>query len=261
MAVMLLMWGMMAMAQTSMTAAVERYLIASNRVASMSEKMETTLVTLTPQLQLRVPSGYTAESMAQKYIESEFTKDVASLFSPYFVNDGVTIAEVNEVSEKFETPEGQLASKHEAKMGAQENLVDMMAIVQNGVLSIVQGKMPEKVKSTASAERKALFSAYYKNNNMDAFVSVAIAQMFAGKDVPQDMKIKMEKYFKENMETLMLNVSESILTDADLTFLGNLYAMPQYSKISESAIKVMNNPQEFGMGIIMKYKLWVDKLK
>lgn len=258
-AAVLMMCSAVVSAQTSVTKAVERYMVANGQVESMATTMKQTLVAIPGMISMNIPSGYTAESLAVKYIKEQFTEDFAATVSPYIIQQNVTAAEIDELTEMLNTTEGKTATAHAEKMQSPEGMADLLAIVQKDVVSILTNGTYQKTEVKASAERRALFAAYYKSSGIEKMMSPLLGAIAQGK-LPDDVMAKINVYFQENMPSLMLNASEGVLTDDDLRFYQRMCNKPQYSKMIDGVSNAISNPQELGMSIITKYSTWASSL-
>lgn len=245
-------------AQTSVTKSVERYMVANGQIASQSATLKQTLVAIPRMMNMDIPSGYTAESLAEKYMKERFAEDFAATISPYIIQQNVTAAEIDEITEMFNTPEGNMATAHAQKMTSQEGMADIMAIAQRDLISILTKGTYQKTEVKASAERRALFAAYYKSSGVDKMISPLLDAISQGK--VSDVVAKIKAYFQENMPNLVLNASEGILTDDDLRFYEKMCNKPQYTKMIDGVTNAISNPQEMGISIITKYNIWVTSL-
>lgn len=246
-------------AQTSVTKSVERYITANGQIASQKATLKQTLVAIPRMMNMDIPSGYTAESLAEKYMKERFAEDFAATISPYIIQQNVTAAEIDEITEMFNTPEGKMATAHAQKMTSQEGMADVMAIAQRDLISILTKDTYQKTEVKASAERRALFAAYYKSSGIEKMISPLLNAISQGK-VPDSIMAKFNAYFQENMLNLVLNASEGILTDDDLRFYEKMCNKPQYTKMIDGVTNAISNPQEMGISIITKYNIWVTSL-
>ncbi len=258
-AVALMLCSIAVSAQTSVTSAIERYILANGQAESMNSQMRQTLVQLPSMTQMSIPSGYTAETMADKYLKERLTKDMAFALSPYISEQDVTEDEINELSDMLETPEGKLATQHSQILSSEEYMLDMMAIIQKDILSIVTTGKYQKTEAKCSAERRTLFDAYYQLNGVDKMIAPLLKAQLAGK-VSDDILNKVENYMSESLPILMLNASEGVMTDDDLRFYKKLCDKPQYAKMIDGITKAISNPQQFGMAILTNYSVWVQSL-
>lgn len=246
-------------AQTTVTQATERYLVANGQIGSMSNSMKPLLVNLTGLMQITVPDGYTTESLVEKYIGERFIHDISASVAPYIIDQNVTAEEINVLSDMLETSEGKTATINSQRLNSDENLADMMAIVERDITTLMSGGKPEKTPVRASAGRKSLFMAYYNSCGIDKMIPSLIKAQLAGKASDETIA-KIESYFNENMSNLLLNASEGIMTDNDLRFYQRLCAKPQYVKMIDGTANAISDPMKLGMSIVTKYKTWAEGL-
>lgn len=249
--------GNAAMAQTNYTSAILRYMRANGQMEQFGE-MEKAAVQIIALLRSEVktiPASTTNEQLAKKYAEEQFPTDIASIMSVK-LRDEVSVKEINQLSELLETPAGQLAVAHGNKMNEDENLADMMAQIGSDMADILQGKTPKPVKVTASAERKKLFHNYYQAS-IAQLIEPMIKMYFPEDDGSETYK-NATKYMMENMEPLMLNASEGILTDDDLHFYNKLVQYPQFKKLANGVKDILSDPTNLGMQMVMKVSTWLQ---
>jgi len=252
----LMMCGMAATAQTTLQKALLRYFEANGQGASMSEQMSPALVQATEAMQLKLASGYTTETFVKKYIDERFFPDLASVIAPSVEAEGLTVKDINALSEMLESEEGKTATINSAKMNSPEGLASMMEIVMKDAMSITKGETPEKVTTTATPARQKLFSAYFKSSGIGEMMPAIINAQFA--QVDDATKAKFKQYFNDNIETLLLNAAEGKITDDDLRFYSKLCSQPQYDKMIKGVTNAVTDPQKLGMGLIMKYATWAQ---
>lgn len=246
-------------AQTTVTKAVERYLVANGQSESMGASLKPLLAQIPSMIELTIPNGYTAGSLAQKYVDERLVGDLSSAISPFVIEQDVTAEDINVLSDMLESPEGKVATANSQRLNSEECLADMMAIVQKDMMTLVAGGTPDKTPTKASAARKALFMAYYNSCGIDKLIPNMLKAQLAGQ-ASNEMMAKVESYFNENMPNLMLNASEGVMTDNDLRFYQKLCAKPQYTKMIDGIAKAIGNPQQLGLSIITKYNIWVKGL-
>lgn len=255
----LLMFSSVLSAQKSVTKAVERYLIANGQLEPMSANLRPSFVKLPEMMQMKLPKGYTAESMADKYIKERFAQDFAAIISPYIMEKNVTVTEIEELSDMLESSEGRLATEHSQKMASDENMADMMAIIVKDVVSIMTKGTYVKTLVKASDERRLLFKSYYQSSGIDKMFPPLIKAQLKGK-APDTVIEKVEKYLQDNMPNLVLNASEGIMTDDDLRFYKKICDKPQYMKMIDGVTEAISNPEQLGVGMVTRYIVWIDSL-
>lgn len=248
-------------AQKEMQKELKRYLIANGQISSMTTQMTTPLVKATELLQLQVPNGYTKESMVKKYVNERFITDFVSVISPMVAEQGVTAEQISVLADMLETPEGKTATLHSQKLSSDEGMKSMIEKIQPDIIAIVQGKTPQKhTANNVKPERKKLFTDYYKSCGIGSMLPAIIKAQMANANLDETIQKKLETYLTDNMEVLLLMASEGVMTDTDLRFYNRLCAQPQYEKMINGMTSIMNNPQELGISILMKYKTWADNL-
>lgn len=253
----MLMFSEVLLAQNTVVKAVERYVIVNGQVASMKATVTPSLVKVSALIQKELPKGYTAESLVDKYLETQFVQDFASIISPYVMEKNVTAVEINELSDMLNSPEGKIATAHSVKFSSDETLADVMAILQKDVLAIATGNSYKKTNAKASAERSSLFMNFYKLSGTEKMISPIINALSHG-NIPANLLEKMKAYFEDNLPVLMLNASEGVLTDDDLRFYQKLYEKPQYTKMIDGITEAISNSQQLGIQILTHYNSWID---
>lgn len=252
-----------ATAQTTYTDALTRYFSVNGGMESTKDQMKTALVMVTNMLagqgEQSLPKGYTAETLVDEYIEKQMLNDYVSAFVPLFA-ETMTIAQINKISDMYDSPEGRLAVAHNNLLLANVKfMADFNALCEQAGRDIAVGKKPRSVQPNASKERQRLFHQYYQESEMNAMLAAFVeVQVNALGGMPEDKVEAMRQFFNENLENLLLNASENVLTDADLKFMVKLLSTPEYKQISKTILDLLQDAQAFGMQIIMKYMQWVE---
>lgn len=251
-------------AQTTYSEALSRYFSVNGGLESSEKQMKSALVTVTNVLagqgEQSLPKGYTAETLVDEYIKTQMQNDFVSAFVPVFA-EKMTIAQINKISDMYDSPAGRLAVAHNNQLLANNQfMADFKALCEQAGRDIAAGKKPRSVKPNASKERQQLFHQYYLESEMNALLGAFVeAQVNALGGISADKMEVMRQFFNENLENILLNASENVLTDDDLKFMVKLLSSPEYKEISKTVLDLMQDAQAFGMQIITKYMEWVEE--
>lgn len=247
------------MAQTTYTSAIMRYMTANGQMDQFDEmaKAATQVIALLRDEVKTIPASMTNEQLAKRYSEEQFPTDIAAIMSVK-LREQVSIKDINELSELLESPEGKLAVTHSNEMAKEENMTDMLAQIQSDITDIMQGKKPKPMKVTASEERKKLFHGYYQGT-MAKIMEPMINLYFPEDNGTQEYK-QAKEYMMNNMENLLMSVSDGIMTDDDLRFFNKLSQRPQFKKMTDGIREIMSDPQSLGTQLVMKIASWMEEI-
>lgn len=254
-----------ATAQTTYSEAIERFFsLRGGSIVSSVEQIKSGLLIMTELLEEQeiddMPKGYTAQELVDEYAEKQLMHDMVSSFVPVFA-EKMTIAEINKISDMYETEEGRIASEHDAAFTNNFKISeDMEALFEQAGRDIAAGKTPRSVKCNASKKRQKLFHQYYVESEMgklfDAYIDSEIEENL--EDASAKNIDAYRKYVAENMETVLLNMVEDYLTDADLKFFIKLMSTSEYKRAAEVVTDVVGDGEAIGMALIMKYAEWLE---
>lgn len=249
-----------AAAQDSYTEALTRYFKANGSLESMRLEMTAQLTNYTQQSGLKVPAGYTAESIVQKYYDTDFINDYASIYKPYF-SAHVPLSELNTLCAELESPAGSTAIKHSAAFSNNANVyLEMTNLGQIAAMDIFAGKKPADVTPTATPERRKLFEEFYVAIGYDKMIEATInGNLGSLNNVNPDLINELADYLKRNIKTKVCNMSEDFLTDDDLHFSIKLYQMPESAHANAAVMEPLSDPQTFGNRLLQSYSAWLDK--
>lgn len=262
----LMLCALGATAQTTYTAALDRYFTVNGGLEASATQMRTSFTTITNLLvaagEVTIPAGYTVESIVDEYIRKKLKDDYVAAFVPYFA-ETTTIAEINKLSELYAAPAGQLANKHIIQLNNDPTIMsDIENLSYQAGLDVGAGKTPRKVQVNATPQRQQLFHQYYESAGLGKMLNDLInAQLSAEQNLNAEQKAALRTYFNENFETIFLNASEKYTTDADLKYYIKLTSTPEYKKVSKIVSGVLQDAQGFGMSIVMKYSEWLGNHK
>lgn len=249
-----------AAAQDSYTEALTRYFKANGSSESMRLQMTALLTNYTQQSGLKVPAGYTAESIVQKYYDTDFINDYASIYKPYFAAH-VPLSELNTLCAELESPAGSTAIKHNIAFCIDpQGYLEMSSLGQIAAMDIVAGKKPADVTPTATPERSKLFEEYYVATGQDKIIEAITTSMLRSMgDISPDLINEFSDFCKRNLKIKVCNMSEDFLTDEDLRFCIKLYQMPESAHANAVVMEALSDPQAFGNALVTAYTAWLDK--
>ena len=222
-----------------------------------SEQVRNSLTALT-QKNESLSKGYTADSLVEVYMGDQIVDDYVSILVPYIIDEGVSATDVNELNTFLKTPEAQVAVANSQKMSSDEVCADMIAVIQRDMLNIIISGEINEVKVSASKERQRLFHRYYNQSCIGRLIPPLIKAKL-GENVNEVIMQKVNYYFEQNMESLMLMAAEGIMTDEDLLVWTQLYEFPQYGKMIAGTTRAVGDPHQFVMALITKYFEWMKK--
>ena len=246
----------------SMTSALKTYLLSNGGMENIkNDQLRSALIMVTPNLENGIPDGYTAESLVDAYMNGQMLDDFASMLMPYIADEGVTVAQIEELNALLKTPEGATAVANSIKMNTPEALADMMAVMNRDIMKLITSEEVNVVKTSASPERQQLFKGYYSQCGINEMLPNVFRAALAGQSIPDEIVQRMNKYFELNLETLVLNASEGIVTDDDLRFWTKLVQYPQYAQIVKGVNNAMGEPENLGLTIVTQFLDWAKKMK
>lgn len=250
-------------AQSTVTAALERYLVANGQMSQVAQNLAPNLEKIIPLMNIKVPAGYTEETLVEKYVSENMTRDIASAMAPTLMELNLSPAKLNVLSALLESEEGKLATQHALYMNSEEVMQDFMAFLYNGGVEIAQGKTPKDYVSKATPSRARLFSAYYDISGIDSYLEAFLHVLLSSQEqeIPADTQEKMILFLSKNMKPLMLDLSDGILSDRDLEFYAKVYSYPQYEQITQAIKNIMADAESFGMAIFSRFADWVETVK
>ena len=242
----------------SLSSALKSYVMLNGGVESFrNEQMRNGLTALT-QNNGSMPEGYTAESLVNAYMDDQIVDDYVSILVPYIIDEGVSASQITELNTFLKTPEAQVAVANSQKMSSDEVFADMIAVIQRDMLNIIISGEINEVKVSASKERQRLFHRYYNQSGIGRLIPPLIKANL-GENVNEVIMQKVNYYFEQNMESLMLMAAEGIMTDEDLLVWTQLYEFPQYGKMIAGTTRAVGDPHQFVMALITKYFEWMKK--
>lgn len=249
-----------AAAQGSYAEALTRYFKANGSLESVRLQMTALLTNYTQQSGLKVPAGYTAESIVQKYYDTAFLDDYAKVYQPYFEKH-MTLSQLNKICTELESPIGRVAIKHNIEFGNNPQLnSEMTNLSQKAAMDIVAGKKPADVTPTATSERRKLFEEYYVATGQDKLIEATINGMLGSlSNAYANLVNEFSDFCKRNIKIKMCNMSEDLLTDDDLRFSIKLYQMPESALTTAAVMEALSDPQTFGNALVTAYTAWLDK--
>lgn len=254
-----------ATAQTTYTEALERFFtLRGNSILGSVDQIKSGLLLMTDLLVEQdiegMPKGYTSQELVDEYAEKHLLHDMVTCLVPVFA-EKMAIADINKLSDMYDTTEGRIASEHDALFTNNfEISEDMEILLEQAGTDIAAGKTPRSVKSNASKKRRKLFHRYYEESEMgklfDAYIDSVVEDEL--EDESQDKVDAYRKYISESMETILLNMIENYYTDADLKFFIKLMSTPEYKRAAEVLTETIGDGEEIGMAVIMKYAEWLE---
>lgn len=256
-----------AAAQTSYSQAISHYFDANGSVDLIKDNLQTMLITYNQQMVsngVALPTGYTPESLAKKYVDTQLKKDYVAIFVPYFA-ETMPVSDIVKVAEALDTPEARKANEHMAIFNSPELTTEVEAFATRAGKDLANGKKPKNVKANASADRVKLFMAYYKESGLDELMDAAI-DMYAKIDPTlnnnseefQKLMVGLKQYAHDNYPTIFLNYCNGVVTNNDLQVMTKIVAMPEYKRILGLVKEIMSDPQSFGLALLDKYNKWAD---
>lgn len=250
-------------AQNTFPEAIERYFRAKNDTLNFgNETMRAGLVQYTDGLRtlgkVKIPSNISSAEVADQYMEERITAEFLEAYVHYFSETGITIEQLNELSDLLETEEGKRAMSHSRIFESAENLDGITEIIINDMIKLSQGGKVENKSVNVSKERKALFSQYYKNAQLAKFMTSCV-EIYSGLyAIDKKTGKNVRKYFAQNWETFLLSAAD-VLTDDDLVFLIEFVKYPQYSKCMAATNAFMEDIVTVSTAILGKYEVWLQE--
>lgn len=253
-----------ATAQNNYTDATIRY-FKSNGASFDNEDMRQGLI-LFGQLAIsnnNAPDGITAEQLAERYIQTQMYKDMATIFVPYII-DEVKLEDLNALCDLLESPAGRLANAHvndtEFDGGSAS---DMMAIIEKAMMDIVLGNEPKKVTIKTTDKRAKLLHEFLTTQPIEQVVDYYINKELNSieNDISDETRENITKYYHENLEAMFCNLYNDTLSDADLEFFAKMSKNPAYKKMMSVLGSIVDNPTQLGITIMTKYNNWIETLK
>lgn len=248
-----------ATAQTTYTDAMIRYL-ANSPVMDL-DVMHDALVPITEKVIAgkQMPEGVTAESIVERYMETQIKHDQAEIIAENIINkDDISVEEINAISDIMETPEWQTANAHLAATNVEGKAV--VDVIEKATMDIILGKEPKKIEAKVAPERAqaihrllttiptAQLMTLYLDREIDSFKDMADEKVIT----------KLKDYLHENWEALFCNISVDSLTDDDLKTIVKFSDLPAYSKMMDMVSDALKDPEKIGMVLVRKYAAWFE---
>lgn len=257
-----------AAAQSSYSQALAHYFEANGSIDQVKGNMQNMLTAINQQIvsnEGEIPAGYTPESLAKKYIDTQFNKDYVSIFVPYFA-ETMPVSDIAKVADALDTPQTRTANKHMEVFSSPDLETEIESFATRAAQDLLNGKKPKKVKANASPARVKLFMTYYKESGLDELMDSAI-DMYAKIDLnyansPQDFQqlmVGLKQYAHDNYPAIFLNFCGDSVTDEDLRAMTKVSAMPEYKRFIGLIKEIMGDPQSLGMALMTKYQEWMQK--
>lgn len=218
------------MAQDAYRKAVEKFVATyygNLNVTQMAESM-------TPQLQQMGMSAAAAEKKAKDFVNGRVLPTIIDVMTEEFKKE-VTLDELNSVIKEFDTPTGKETAAHLTTLSSMQSTNEIQKIMMPAIQPLFLGGSPKPVPfPEVSASYKKLFSTYYKACNASSTLTSTfegikpiLNQMPGG----SEMIDKLQKFFADNGEAIILTYAKDTLTEADLKFLNKTFTTPAGKKV------------------------------
>lgn len=254
--VMALCFSITAMAQDDYRKAVENFVQKYGGGGVNSKQTTESLLPLAQEMGL---SASDAEAKVKDFVDNKVTPALTDIMAEEFKKH-LTLDELNSVVKEFDTPAGVTVSQHLARLSSQEASAGLEQVLMPAIQSIAFGGSPSAVETpNVSDSYKALFSTYYKVCNANSALTGALegmksamGQMPGGGDIIE----KLQKFFVDNGEALVMIQAKEVLTEADLAFLNKTFSTPAGQKAIKASCsatkevmpKMISLMQEFVTG-------------
>lgn len=244
----------------SLSSALKSYFELNGGIASFkNDQLREGLVEITKE-NVAVPSGDTPQSYVGRYMDEQLVDDYVSLLVPFMLDEGITTAQVEEINTFLQNPKAKTAVANATRMGSDEVLADMIAVIQRDMVTLLTDGTVNEVKKTASDERQRLFHGYYEQSGIEQLIPPLMKAQL-GNQVSAEVMEKVNTYFERNMEPLLLMASDGVMSDEDLLVWTQLTEFPQYGKLINGATRAVSDPQQLGLNLIQKYMTWAEKTR
>ena len=251
----------MAQSQTTYKEAFKAMVEASpSAMNSLSpEKMETAIEGIN-KMALKNYTSAESERLVKKYVKEKFMDDLIESIIPYLENN-VSVAELNELTAAMLTPQGKNFQEHQTIVNSKTNEFETLgANIAEAVMSGEETKNIQPIECPNSY--KKLFEEYYAESGLSESV-LPMLDVYAklGDTTPSQKEAfeKMKHYFADNLPTIYLNASYGVFTEDDLKFGIKLYRSTAWKNEMKAVKDMMTHVQEFGMNFLMSYLLWLNE--
>lgn len=242
--------------------AVARYFSLNGGMQVSAPMLKQGLVTITNayvQSGETLPSGYTAETLVDEYIDTRLEKDMINIYVPIFA-ESMTAQQIVKVCNFIDNERGRTAIAHGVQLNTDPVFEqEIMILCEATAMAIYDGKPLKPVEMTAPKARWELFDQYFHLSNLKTTIFNIIDASLNGANVDEDFKTKYIEYLRANYETLIFNCAESILSDEDLSFMVNLCKLPEYQQMTSILTEISEDPQALGLAIVECYGKWLQK--
>lgn len=193
------------------------------------------------------------------YFEGDFFDDMAECSYEYY-SKHITVKDYEYLMAKYTSEEGKLASKHSVDVVGKfvENL--QVYFAQDFVSKlprIMKGEVVEPRKATCSDNYKAKWDMYCKSTGVDSIIDAMIGQikgMFANMEVSEGKKAELDKalngvinYLLKDVMAYMCDVSEGVLTEADLDYYIEVMSSEAGQHMKEASIDLVSDAVQVGL--------------
>ena len=260
--------GMTAQEQEQYRAAMKEYIESQPIVKNNFDikKLLSALNIVNSQILL----GYNQDSLKmlmKRYHDEQLQEDLLDcLFMPMFKKH-VSLEELESLTDLMKTPEGRTYQEHrkiqKERISAEGNPLE--EFIKNTIAAIRHGQPIKKVKPRKGIPKKyakkfiELEDTAYFAAIIDSYRSI-YAQLSDTKDNSYDaLKEVTYQHIKNNITTLLLNVSYDILTEEDMDFMKHLQGLEAYRHVTESMKSMAGGIMQYLSKWITAYSTWLLK--